>query len=512
MTKKTTAYGMCDLLLSFASAESLDGLLKDIVRRYSEFFDLKGAIIRLVDKKWKTLLMGAHYGLSDEYVNKGPVSMEKNIIDREVSEGKTVVIRNVAKEPAVVYPEMLKKEGIRSIVSLPVKSKNHFLGILRGYTSKVRDFKTEEIESMEKIASVCAVAIENLITIDREKRHLEFTHKVNSSLDLEDTLKTLVRLVTETMNVKACSIRLLDEQNQKMVTKAVWGLTDTFLKKGPHALDKLKIDQLVLQGEMVYIPDVTKDPRFMYPEEAVKEEVVSLLCVPLRVMDKTLGTMRIYTAHEYEFSESDKNFLFALANEGATALNNAILYKRLHTIFEVTTSLTRSLELKQVFKTIAEGAIGTVNAQGCAIFTWDMEKREFDLVEIMGVSREFLRVMKQEYIDCSPEVVQGKKVIKGHLDSDFNQRCQKEAEREGIQSFINVPMKAKEHHIGIIQLYFTSLREVASDEVEFIIALANEAAVAIENAMLYDALNKKYNHLVENIFLWYDGTSRGMDY
>ncbi|MGV8119557.1 MAG: GAF domain-containing protein [Candidatus Xenobiia bacterium LiM19] len=512
MTKKTTTLGMCDLFLSFMSDDSIDGLLKDIVHRYSEFFELKGALIRLVDKQWKNLLMGAHYGLSDEYINKGPVSMDNNIIDREVSEGKTVFIRNVAKEPAVVYPAMLKKEGIHSVICLPLKSKTRFLGILRGYTSKVRDFTTEEIESMEKLATVCAVAIENLITRDRERKHVEFTHKVNFSLDLEDTLKTLVRLVTEVMNVKACTIRLLDEQNQKMVTKAVWGLTEAFLKKGPHDLDKLKIDQVVLQGETLYIPDVTIDPRFMYPEEAVKEEIVSLLSVPLRTMDKSLGTMRIYTAHEYEFSESEKNFLLTLANEGATALNNAILYKRLHTIFEVTTSLTRSLELRQVFKTIAEGAISTVNAQGCAIFTWDIEKREFELAEIRGVSREFLMVMKQEYIDCSPEVVQGKRVIKGHLDSDFNQRCLKAAEREGIRSFINVPMKAKEHPIGIIQLYFTSLREIAGDEVDFIVAMANEAAVAIENATLYDALNKKYDHLVENIFLSYDGPTRGMEY
>jgi len=503
---------MCDLFLSLASAESLDGLLKDIVRRYTEFFELKGALIRLVDKKWKTLLMGAHYGLSDEYINKGPVSMDNNIIDREVSEGKTVFIRNVAKEPAVVYPEMLKKEGIRSIVCLPVKTKSRFLGIMRGYTSKLRDFTTEELEGMEKIATMCAVAIENIVSRERERKHKEFTQKVNSSLDLEDTLKTLVRLVTEVMNVKACTIRLLDEQNQKMVTKAVWGLTDTFLKKGPHELDKLKIDQLVLQGEMIYIPDVTKDPRYMYPEEAVKEGLVSLLCFPLKVMEKTLGTMRIYTAHEYEFSESDEDFLTALANEGAAALNNAILYKRLHTIFDITTSLTRSLDLGQVFKTIAEGAIGALNAQGCAIFIWDMEKREFELVEVSGISREFMGEIKREFIDSNPEALLRRSIINGRLDSAFNRRCLAAAEREGVQSFANMPMKAKEQPIGIIQLYFTSSREIAGDEVEFIVAMANEAAVAIENAKLYDALNKKYNHLVENIFLWYDGTSRGMEY
>lgn len=511
--KESHSLNLCDICLKITSADRYDEVMHEIVKRAAGIFSLKGALIRLLDKKGTTLEVAAYYGLSDDYVNKGSILLDKSTIDSEtILEGKIVLIKDAQKDKRLMYPEKVKKEGIRSILSLPLKTSTHTLGVLRCYTDGSHKFDDDEIGKIELLAEQAAVAIENLRALDRNKRILEISRIVNSSLDLSQVLSSTVKLVAETMKVKACTIRLLDERRHQMVLKAVWGLSDEFLKNGPYDLDSLPIDQQVLKDEIVYIPQVTKDSRFKMADAAEKEGIVSALCVPLKAIDRNVGTMRIYTAYEYKFTVDEENFLRTVADQAAIAVNNAILYERVHTLYLVSTSLSKSLDMHKVFRTIVEGATNALNAQGCSLFLWDPETREFTSGEFFGVSSDLVKLMKENYIDRSREIMCGEPVIDSHVSLELHHKTHKTGLKEGVNSIMNIPMKVKEHLTGIMQIYFAIEREFPPSEIEFFAALANEAAVAIENAKLYEHLNKKYNNLVEDIFLWYDGTSRGMDY
>ncbi|MDQ7821594.1 MAG: GAF domain-containing protein [Candidatus Eremiobacteraeota bacterium] len=510
--KAVPELNLCDICLCINSYDRYDEVMSKIVQRATEIVDLKGAMIRLLDKKGQALEIASYYGLSRDYVEKGPMMLDKSSIDREaITEGRTVFVANAQKDKRILYPDKVKEEKITSVICAPLKTPFHTLGVIKGYASRQRRFTQDEIALFEKLAGQAAVAIENLKALERDKILLEISRKVNSSLDLSNVLQTTVKLAAESMKLKAATIRLLDENKHKMVLKAAWGLSEKFLEYGPYDLSDLPIDQEVLAGKTIYIPVVTEDTRFIFPEFAKQEGIVSALCVPLQAMERTFGTLRIYTATEYQFSEDEKNFLLTLANQAAIAVNNAILYNRLHTLFLVSTSLSKSLDIHQVFKTITEGATKATNAQGCALLLWDSEFNRFSLEESYGVSKEFLTTIKENYVDQSKEILCGERVITSRLECELDQKCLTVASKEGINSFINIPMKSKEHLTGILQCYFFTTRDFTDDEIEFFYALANEAAVAIENAKLYDAINKKYNHLVEDIFLWYDGTYKGMD-
>ena len=89
---------------------------------------------------------------------------------------------------------------------------------------------------------------------------------------------------------------------------------------------------------MLYIPQVTKDNRFKYPEAAEEEGIVSALCVPLKAIDRNVGTMRIYTAYEYKFTVDEQNFLKTVADQAAIAKSTMpSLYERVHTLYLVST-------------------------------------------------------------------------------------------------------------------------------------------------------------------------------
>lgn len=150
-----------------------------------------------------------------------------------------------------------------------------------------------------------------------------------SMLDMSNLLSTLVQETVKALGVKGCSIRLLDLSGQKLEVKAVYGLSKEYLDKGPVDVEHSRVDKEVLEGKVVYIEDATKDPRFQYPEEAKREGIVSVLSVPLKVADRKIGVVRIYTSKPHRFSQEEIDFVNSVAAQAAIALQNAALYENL---------------------------------------------------------------------------------------------------------------------------------------------------------------------------------------
>lgn len=152
---------------------------------------------------------------------------------------------------------------------------------------------------------------------------------VNSTLDLEEVLNLIAKHAVQVMHVKACSIRLLDEGGKELRIGATYGLSEAYLAKGPIEVAKSPIDQEALSGKPVAIPEISRDSRFQYPEEAQREGICSVLCVPLRVRDEVIGVIRVYCSVCHRFDRSEVEFLSYLASMGAIAIENARSYQAL---------------------------------------------------------------------------------------------------------------------------------------------------------------------------------------
>ncbi|HLH60251.1 MAG TPA: GAF domain-containing protein [Ktedonobacteraceae bacterium] len=151
----------------------------------------------------------------------------------------------------------------------------------------------------------------------------------SSSLELENVLQSVVKSITEAMQVKACGIRLLDPRTGQLKLSAVYGLSSGYLAKGPVDVDHSAIDTEALCGSPVIIQDVRSDSRFQYREAAEREGIVSVLCVPMEVRGEAIGVMRVYTGEPATFHEDDIQFLSVLASLAALAIENANLYESL---------------------------------------------------------------------------------------------------------------------------------------------------------------------------------------
>src|SRR4051794_15783697 len=152
------------------------------------------------------------------------------------------------------------------------------------------------------------------------------TQMLSEARDLPKVLQRTVQVVTEVMGVKASSIRLLEQDNDEMVIRAVHNLSEQYLNKGPIRLSVAEIDQIALSPKgYEYVRNMASDPRTLYPEEAAREGIESLLSVGMRYKGKTIGVLRVYTDVATEFSTLQIELLKAIAAQAAAAIENARL-------------------------------------------------------------------------------------------------------------------------------------------------------------------------------------------
>lgn len=152
----------------------------------------------------------------------------------------------------------------------------------------------------------------------------EVAATVNSTRNPESVLSSMVKIVTEALEAKGCSIMLLTPDKKRLLHTIAYGLSDWYVRKGPISADK-SISE-TLEGRPVAISDVTADERVQYPEQKKKEGIASILSVPMMLRDEVIGVIRVYTAELRHFTRDDTYFVSAVANLGAIALENARLY------------------------------------------------------------------------------------------------------------------------------------------------------------------------------------------
>jgi len=163
-----------DLALGMNSSLDLKKILHILTSDVAEILNVKAASILLVDETRKTLEHVASYGLSEQYLNRGPLNVEKSV--KDTLNGITVLIQDATKDKRVQFREEKKREGIASILSVPIKTKDKVIGVLRLYTATARDFGEDEIMLVNALAQLGGLAIQNAslyLMLETDMKHLK---------------------------------------------------------------------------------------------------------------------------------------------------------------------------------------------------------------------------------------------------------------------------------------------------------------------------------------------------
>jgi signal transduction protein with GAF and PtsI domain len=149
-----------DLAVNLSGSLEVKDILHAMTADLAKALGVKGISIRLLDESKETLKLVASYGLSKQFLQKGPVSAHKSIA-QALKTAKPVIILNAQTDRRVQYRAMNKEEGIVTILAVPIKTKEKVIGVLRLYSKEARHFSVEEVKLVTALAYLGGLAIQN---------------------------------------------------------------------------------------------------------------------------------------------------------------------------------------------------------------------------------------------------------------------------------------------------------------------------------------------------------------
>jgi GAF domain-containing protein len=152
---------LAGLARTISEENYLDRILQAISEMMAETLNSPVCSIMLVDEDRRELVISAARCSSPEYLHKMPLKIEDSLIGRVVREGRAIMIPNVVDEKQYRYPELARKTGLASLLSVPLMTREKVIGTMNIYARDVRTFTDDEMGFVNVVAGQAAIAIEN---------------------------------------------------------------------------------------------------------------------------------------------------------------------------------------------------------------------------------------------------------------------------------------------------------------------------------------------------------------
>ena len=331
------------LLYSIAHATSsslnLDETLQAILGGIQETLGVRGVIIRLLNPDADALEVAASRGISQALLARIQPKIVPGGVNAQMMAGETVEIADLREamrsDPALatyaLSDAVFQGEDLGGLLAVPLMVRGRVIGSLNLYCTEGCGFSDTVVTMMLAAADLAAVAIENA---QLHTALFRIAQALTSTLELQPLLKQVLAATVMEMGLKGASVRLLDKSGKRLELVAAHGLSERYLTKGSVEVGKSPLDQRLLAGETVAMFDVAGEEGFQYPAAAAAEGIRSVLAVPLRVKEKVVGVMRVYSTQPRPFTRVGTDFLQSVSGLVAVAIENAKLYQALRARYE----------------------------------------------------------------------------------------------------------------------------------------------------------------------------------
>ncbi|MDH7600871.1 MAG: GAF domain-containing protein [Armatimonadota bacterium] len=314
----------------------------------------------------------------------------------------------------------------------------------------------------------------------------------------------IVTKAASVMDAQTCSLMLLDEIDGCLVIEASYGLAPDIVKGTRIRLGEGIAGQVAASGEPVLLTDVASDTRF---EKKVvpHPDVSGSMCVPLKNRDgQVKGVLSIRRHHpKPPFTQDDLLLFCVFATHAALAIENAELYARLHqriqeisTVSNVLQAINSTLDVGQVLEKIVRGITEVVGFDRCCLYLLDPRTGELvagarvgyssadGVAERIKLGEGVVGLAAKERVPIfSREVAPPRS----------NTEDASSSTRQELFEFLAVPIMVHDACIGVVAVdNRITNRHIGNANIEMLAAFVNQAGIAVENARLYEAMERKY--------------------
>lgn len=326
----------------------------------------------------------------------------------------------------------------------------------------------------------------------------------NSTMDLDQTLEIIARVVAEELKVELCTIFFYDELQRMLTLRAT---------NGPRPLGgmhfTLRLGEgysgwVADKGTPLIVRDALADPHFSSEVRTYSSEYHGLIAVPIIFFGNTerlIGVISVQSSVLREFTTAERNFVEVVAGIVAINIENGRLYEQtdeqlrrkvheLATMHRVSSIIASTLNLDEVLQIITTQAVHLSGAERSCIFELDAETQRLHVIAHHGLNTAMVRGLQLGVGQCCA----GRAVQTGRPSSAVD-CCQTDAHcfipkdpgiSAEIHSVLCVPLQVKRKVLGCICIYSNHRHLLSQEQMQLVITFANEAAIAIENARLYE--------------------------
>ena len=486
-------------------------LLEQVATQIQARFGYDHVFLFLVDDaKGTTLEFRAGTGpTAQEMLRQGtclPIG-EEGFVSWVGAMGEPVLCNDVTADSRYRYYEPLAKT--QAEISVPLRYGEWVLGVLDVQNERKDTFDESDLFVLQSLADLVAVSIETAhLFRDRERRIEELItlneigETILSSLDMDETLTAIMQRVSAVFQVEASSILLVEEG--RLTFRVSLSPQAEIVKQ--HTLDMGQgIAGWVAQhGLPLLVPDARADPRW-YPDvdADTKFETRSILCVPMKAKDETIGVIQtLNPLGGRQFTKDDLHLLESIATSAVIAIQNAQFYQQtqqrleeVSTLYTLAKQMTSSLKVSVVLDAIVNILKRVLDCRGCCIFLLDEGTQQLEIRASAGITlegRENTRIRIGE--DVSGKVVELAELIyipDTRQEPDFRYFDQQ------LRSLLVVPLITKDRVIGTLSVDDFKVDAFSPNDGRLLAIAAAQAAAAIENAQLYEGLRERAEKLEE---------------
>jgi len=448
------------------------------------------------------------------------IDLRRSIMGPLVETKNVVHIVDLAAEERYANSPLAKVGGARTALSVPMLKEGKLIGAISIYRHEVRPFTDKQIELLTNFAAQAVIAIENTRLLNELRESLQQQTATADVLevisgspgDLEPVFQAVLENATRICEAKFGT--LFRFEGDAFHLAAQFGtppeLAEFQQQRGPFVADPGSLfDNVIRTRQVSRITDYVTAAPSAPPVKLGGAR--SFVAVPMLKDDQLIGLIAIYRQEVVPFTDKQIDLVKNFAAQAVIAIENTRLLNELRESLQQQTAtadvlkvISRStFDLHTVLQTLVESAARLCDADK-ALITRERDGA-FYRAEAYGFSRDFMDYIKDIPIEPERGSAAGRALLEGRaihivdVQADA-QYAWVEAQQKGdFRTIIAVPMLREGIPIGLLILMRQQVRPFSNKQIELVSTFADQAAIAIENARLFEAEQQRTRELVKSL-------------
>ena len=440
------------------------------------------------------------------------------LLERVASAGTSVFIDDIL-DPAVppASREAFGSRDYRAVVLVPLSSRGRVFGAVTVASRTPRAFDARDVNRLLELAGPLASAIEQRRLVEAGRRHNDelaalyrTSRLITARLELGAVLEAISRSVTALIGSTGCGIGLLDADRRNLVhaagrdqrihVPAAHGFQTDAWRALSMPLGEGLIGRCAESGLPIRVDDIRFDPRSARRDVDEQEGIRSMLCVPLKVGDTLIGVLSAFSTRPSVFTAHHQELLEAFADQAGIAIHNAQLFaeserraRETRALVEAGRAVTASLDVDRTIRVILEEARTVLGVESCGLMTLDAATGELVSTASLDLPAEMLAQIRLRVGEgvAGRAVAERRPMQRADLFEDDEGRYAHLRRASGFRSMLSVPLMVGSRAVGALSVFRHDVHRFSDGEEALLVALSDQAAIALEHARLYAQLEAR---------------------